>query len=93
VRATYAPFAVQIVTERPSSGNYHMAIVAGTPQNVGEQNAVGGVSPYTCGYIPNAVSFSFANIYGGSVDDICWTVAQETAHSWSSTTSTTTAIR
>jgi len=32
--------------------------------------------------MPNAVSYSFANVYGGSVDDICWTVAQETAHSW-----------
>ena len=41
-----------------------------------------GVSPFSCGYIPNAVSYSFANVYQGSVDDICWTVAQETAHSW-----------
>jgi hypothetical protein len=82
VRQTYAPFAVQIVTDRPASGNYHMAIVAGTPQNVQMQQGVGGVSPFTCGYIPNSISFSFANIYGGDVDQICWTVAQETAHSW-----------
>ncbi len=82
VKATYAPFGVEIVDQRPASGNYHMAIVAGVPQDVQMQQGVGGVSPFTCGYIPNAVSFSFANIYGGSVDDICWTVAQETAHSW-----------
>ena len=82
VKATYAPFGVTIVDQRPTSGNYHMAIVAGVPQDVQMQQGVGGVSPFTCGYIPNAVSFSFANIYGGSVDDICWTVAQETAHSW-----------
>ncbi|MBL0220697.1 MAG: hypothetical protein IPQ07_43370 [Myxococcales bacterium] len=82
VKATYAPFGVQIVTSRPTSGNYHMAIVAGTPQNVQMQQGVGGVSPYTCGYIPNAISFSFAGVYGPNVDDICWTVAQETAHSW-----------
>ena len=79
VKATYAPFGVQIVTSRPTSGNYHMAIVAGTPQNVQMQQGVGGVSPYTCGYIPNAISFSFAGVYGPTVDDICWTVAQETA--------------
>ncbi len=82
VKQTYSPFGVQIVTTRPTSGNYHMAIVAGSPGNIGEPNGVGGVSPFSCGYLPNAVSFSFANIYGGSVDDICWTVAQETAHSW-----------
>jgi MYXO-CTERM domain-containing protein len=82
VRKTYAPFAVQIVTDRPASGNYHMAIVAGTPQNVQMQQGVGGVSPFSCGYIPNSISYSFANVYGGDVDQICWTVAQETAHSW-----------
>jgi MYXO-CTERM domain-containing protein len=82
VRETYAQFGVQVVDQRPASGNYHMAIVAGRPQDVGMQSGVGGVSEFTCGYIPNGISFSFANVYGGSVDDICWTVAQETAHSW-----------
>ncbi|MBA3397343.1 MAG: Ig-like domain-containing protein [Deltaproteobacteria bacterium] len=82
VKQSYAAFAVEVTDVRPTSGNYHMAIVAGVPQDVQMQQGVGGVSPFSCGYIPNAVSFSFANIYGGSVDDICWTVAQETAHSW-----------
>jgi uncharacterized protein (TIGR03382 family) len=82
VRATYAPFNVRIVTERPASGDYHMAIVAGLPQDVQMQAGVGGVSPFTCGYINNAISYSFANVYGPNVDEICWTVAQETAHSW-----------
>ncbi|MBX3159148.1 MAG: hypothetical protein KF773_24480 [Deltaproteobacteria bacterium] len=83
VRETYAQFGVQIVDQRPPAGtNYHMAIVAGRPQDVQMQNGVGGVSEFTCGYIPNGISYSFANIYGGDVDEICWTVAQETAHSW-----------
>jgi len=83
VRQSYAAFGVQVVDQRPAAGtNYHMAIVAGRPGDVQMQNGVGGVSEFSCGYIPNAISFSFANIYGGSVDDICWTVAQETAHSW-----------
>jgi MYXO-CTERM domain-containing protein len=82
VKETYAPFAVQVVDQRPASGNYHMAIVAGRPQDVQMQQGVGGVSPFSCGFISNAVSFSFANVYGGDVYDICWTVAQETAHSW-----------
>jgi MYXO-CTERM domain-containing protein len=82
VKATYAPFGVVVTDQKPTSGNYHMAIVAGVPQDVQMQQGVGGVSPFSCGYIPNAVSYSFANVYSGDVDDICWTVAQETAHSW-----------
>lgn len=82
VKQTYAPFNVQIVTDRPATGDYHMAIVAGRPTDIGMQNGVGGVSPFSCGFINNAISYSFSNVYGGSVDDICWTVAQETAHSW-----------
>ncbi|HEU0032338.1 MAG TPA: Ig-like domain-containing protein [Kofleriaceae bacterium] len=83
VKDTYAPFGVQIVDQRPAAGtDYHMAIVAGRPQDVQMQSGVGGVSEFSCGYIPNAISFSFANIYGPDVNEICWTVAQETAHSW-----------
>ncbi len=82
VRETYAPFNVQIVTERPTTAGYHMAIAAGRPQDVQMQSGVGGVSPFTCGFINGGISFSFANIYGPDVDEICWTIAQETAHSW-----------
>jgi hypothetical protein len=82
VRQTYADFDVQIVTERPTSGNYHMAIVAGTPGQVQMQNGVLGVSPFSCGYINNAISFTFANLIPNDVAEMCWTVAQETAHSW-----------
>jgi uncharacterized protein (TIGR03382 family) len=83
VRQTYAPFGVTIVTDRPAAGtNYHMAIVAGSPQNVGESNGVLGVSPFSCGYISNAISFTFANVEPSNVMDLCWTIAQETSHSW-----------
>jgi hypothetical protein len=83
VKQTYAPFNVQIVTDRPPQGtNYHMAIVAGYASEAGEQNGVLGVSPFSCGYIRNSISFSFANEEPSNIDDICWTVSQETAHSW-----------
>jgi hypothetical protein len=82
VRQTYADFDVQIVTDRPTSGNYHMAIVAGTPSQVQQSSGVLGVSPFSCGYISNSVSFTFANLEPSNVADLCWTVAQETAHSW-----------
>lgn len=82
VKQTYAPFDVQIVTQRPSSGDYHMEIVAGRAAEAGMQQGVLGVSPFTCGYIPNAVSYTFANEEPGNIFDLCWTVAQETSHSW-----------
>jgi len=83
VRSTYAPFNVQIVDTRPASGAYHHAIVAGTASQGGEPSGVLGVSPFSCGnYIPNSMSFSFANEEPTNIIDICWTVAQETAHSW-----------
>jgi uncharacterized protein (TIGR03382 family) len=82
VKQTYAPFNVQIVTTRPTSGDYHMAIVAGSASEAGMGQGVLGVSPFSCGYIPNSISFSFANEEPSGIDDMCWTVAQETAHSW-----------
>ena len=83
VRESYAPFNVDIVTTRPAAGTtYHMAIVAGRAANVGESQGVLGVSPFSCGYISNSISFTFANEEPSNILDLCWTVAQETAHSW-----------
>jgi len=83
VQQTYAPFNVQIVTTRPAAGtNFHEAIVAGHAADVGEPQGVLGVSPFSCGYISNSISFSFANEEPTNIYDICWTVSQETAHSW-----------
>lgn len=90
VKQTYAPFNVTIVDQRPASGDYHTAIVAGLPSEAGQPSGVLGVSPFSCGYLPNAISFSFANSALSSpagheyadLADACWTVSQETAHSW-----------
>jgi hypothetical protein len=82
VRAMYEPFGVEIVTEDPGNVEHFEAIVAGRPGEVGMSNGVGGVSPFDCGVIDNAITFTFANVYGGSVQAICETVAQETAHAF-----------
>ncbi|MCX5743925.1 MAG: Ig-like domain-containing protein, partial [Proteobacteria bacterium] len=82
VKDTYQPFGVTIVTTRPAGGNYHTAIVAGSPGQAGMDPGVLGVSPFSCGFLENAISFTFANETPGNVADQCWTVAQETAHSW-----------
>ncbi|MBA3540437.1 MAG: Ig-like domain-containing protein [Deltaproteobacteria bacterium] len=83
VRDTYAAYNVQIVTERPPTGSrYHTAIMAGSPTQIGKPNGVLGVSPFSCGYIANTISFTFGNVIPTDVAELCWTVAQETAHSW-----------
>lgn len=84
VRDIYSPYNVQIVTEDPGSEMFHHeAILAGTPQEMGRPANNGGVAPAGCAPLNNVISFSFANGYiGRSVNEMCWTVAQESAHSF-----------
>lgn len=85
VRETYAPFNISITDQDPGSVNHWEAIVAGEPQQAGFSSGVGGVSPWdpvNCSIINNSITYSFANIYGPDVNQICWTVAQEVAHSF-----------
>jgi Big-like domain-containing protein len=85
VAERYAPFNVQIVTTEPS-GPHFEAVVAGEPGEIAlpcdaSNGCVGGIAPISCGgIIDNGISFTFSNIWQGSVPDICDTVAQETAH-------------
>jgi hypothetical protein len=84
VQDVFYPFNVQIVTTRPASGSYLEIMVAGAPQNVGMSGNIGGVAPFKCQpYQQNALVFDFANVWGGNVNDICQTAAQEIAHTWS----------
>lgn len=84
IREVYQPFGVQIVTEDPGSTAHHEAVLAGRAM---EMNIVGalGIAPLdssTCRPQNNVVSFSFANDHGPSPLDMCWTVAQESAHAF-----------
>lgn len=84
IKAVYAPFGVQVVTEDPGNTAHHEAVLAGRAM---EMNIVGalGIAPLdssTCRAQNNVVSFSFANDHGARPDDMCWTVAQESAHAY-----------
>ncbi len=81
VRRIYAPFNIQIVDQDPGSVPHHEAIVAGDPTESGFPEEYGGVAPYACGEIPNSITYSFANIWW-TAEEICETVAQETAHAF-----------
>ena len=82
VQKAYKSFDVTITDQDPSPAPHFEAVVAGTPDELGFPDNVGGVAPFNCGIINNAITYSFANVYQGSVPDICWTVAQESAHAF-----------
>jgi MYXO-CTERM domain-containing protein len=82
VKETFSPFNIKIVDVDPGNVRHMEVMVSGRPTDIGFSNGIGGVAPYTCGYIENSVSFAFAAVYGGDVDEICATTAQEVAHTW-----------
>jgi hypothetical protein len=83
VKELYSPYDVDIVTADPGSQTFHHeAIVAGVPAEVGLEGNVGGIAPAACDPLNNMISFSFANIDPSDIETVCWTVAQESAHSF-----------
>jgi MYXO-CTERM domain-containing protein len=87
MKEVYSPYSVTITDKRPASGvNYHEAIIAGDPSQVGLATDILGVAPLAsdCSAIDNVISFSFANRHGMAdrVYNICWTAAQESAHAY-----------
>jgi hypothetical protein len=89
MREVYSPYDVEITDVKPSSGNYHLAIVAGNPQEIGLDRNVLGVAPLAgnCAAFDNVISFSFAGAHPQTQIDahmlnVCWTAAQESAHAF-----------
>jgi MYXO-CTERM domain-containing protein len=88
VKEVYAPYNVQVTETRPGAGvQYHHAIVAGTAEEAGLQAGVLGVAIVEGDCTPrnNAVSLTLANSHSdnaGTVLEMCWTVAQESAHAF-----------
>jgi MYXO-CTERM domain-containing protein len=79
VKRTYEPFDIVITDVDPGNQPHFEAIVAGTDDEISTEAA--GIAPASCGVVNNAITFNFANQAQG-VDDLCWTVAQETAHAF-----------
>jgi len=82
VRDIMSPFNIIVVDESPGSTPHHEAVVCGHPNDIGMQNGVGGVAPFSCGVIENSITYTFPEVYGGYVQGICETIAQEAAHAW-----------
>ncbi len=83
VRATYAPFDISITDVDPGTVVPHFEhMVGGHPLDLrSDLEGAGGVAPFTCSEVPNAISFTF-DVWGPDVNVICWTAAQEIAHAF-----------
>ncbi len=81
IREVYGPYNVQVVTEDPGQAFHHEAILAGTATELGLGPGIGGIAPAACQPLDNVISFSFANQSGNALE-MCWTLAQESAHSF-----------
>ena len=82
VRNQFAPFNVEVTDVDPGLIPHLESVVGGHPRDVGMDSNVGGVSPGTCDIIERSIVFTFSEVYGGNLQGICETVAQETAHSY-----------
>jgi hypothetical protein len=82
MRATYAPFNIGVTDTDPGNVPHFENVVGGRGSELSPDLAnAGGVSPFTCDEIPNAITFTF-DVYGPDADALCWTAAQETAHAF-----------
>jgi hypothetical protein len=87
VKEVYSPFAATVTDVKPTSPTYHVNVVAGIAPDIGMDPNILGVSPgVSCDPRDNRVTYTFANAHGGSgtsrTEHLCWTVAQETAHTY-----------
>jgi hypothetical protein len=80
VRDRFDDFAIDIVTDRPASGEYVMIMVGGQPSMFGYSDAVGGIAPYTGEVIRNAIGYVFAANGNYDVENTCVAILHETGH-------------
>jgi len=92
MKATFSQFNVQITDVDPGTTPHYEVMVAGSPEEImGSQGfGIGGVADFPCQdigvcdpYLPNALVFDFADVFGNDPTEICAVAAQEIAHTWS----------
>jgi MYXO-CTERM domain-containing protein len=76
-----APFGIVVTDVDPGNVPHDEALVCGSYQAAGFEEAA-GIAPYTCGQIPNVITFTFPETIGDDTRYTSETVAQEAAHGW-----------
>lgn len=85
VRQGYAPFAVDVVTERPREQIYSMIVVGGSPRLTRNADNVGGYAPMGDGRDRQLVGFVFSEVLGdgkggADVAKVCQGILHESGH-------------
>jgi hypothetical protein len=80
----FSRWDVVVTDVNPGNVPHIEAVFGGSPQNIGMQAGVGGVSPFTqnCAVIENSIVFTFTNVFPDNPQTICEVMAQEVAHSF-----------
>jgi len=81
VREIFAPFNIVVTDEDPGQTPHDEALVCGRSDGTPFAGSA-GVAPYTCGRIPNAITYTFPETIGNDLRFTIETVAQEAAHAW-----------
>ncbi len=79
VESQFADFDVKIVSQRPTSGSYIMAMVGGSPSMLGYGGGVAGVAPYNGRVNDGAVVYVFEQIISNE-RGVCEATAHEIGH-------------
>ncbi len=93
LKTLFAAYNLTIVTTRPTSGEYDMAMVGGWPSTIGRPSGPSGVAPLDCGQkIPRDISFTFSEVIQSSLACstssplyhryVAETIAHESGHSY-----------
>lgn len=80
-RQIFSPFNIEITDVDPGNTPHDEAIVCGSGSQAGFGGA-GGVAPFTCGVISNAITFTFPESIGSNARVIAEVIGQEAAHAW-----------
>ncbi|MFO0725882.1 MAG: Ig-like domain-containing protein [Myxococcota bacterium] len=82
VKELYLPFDIEVTDVDPGDAPHFMNIVAGTPALIGAPIDAGGIAPFACVPLENAISFTFAGLYGDRPEELCVVVGQESGHAF-----------
>ncbi|MEM9455585.1 MAG: Ig-like domain-containing protein [Myxococcota bacterium] len=80
-RTIFSPFNILVTDIDPSPMPHDEAVVCGDGPSAGFPGA-GGVAPFSCGVIPNAITFTFPQTLGDDTQLIAEVIGQEAAHAW-----------
>lgn len=79
VRQQYSRFDINVTDVDPGDVPHFESIVAGRGEDIGA-GGVGGIAPFSCGVWGNSINFTFPETIGGSAQELCEVVAQESGH-------------